>query len=166
MKKILLLILTLALIKPVSASSCFLVKEKNKILKQEGDCKSRHSPCSTFKIAISLMGYNEGLLVDENNPELPFKQGYTDLVETWKQPQNPNTWMKNSCVWYSQVLTQKLGEKKFKKYVKNFDYGNEDVSGDKAKDNGLTNAWLSSSLQISPQEQIKFLNKLSENNYL
>lgn len=29
-------------------------------------------------------------------------------------------------------------------YVRAFKFGNEDVSGDPDKDNGLTNAWLSS----------------------
>lgn len=43
-----------------------------------------------------------------------------------------------------------------------FDYGNKDVSGDKGKDNGLTNAWLSSSLQISPTEQVAFLTRMIE----
>lgn len=67
--------------------------------------------------------------------------------------------MKNSCVWYSQVLTQKLGLNKFKDYVAKFHYGNQNISGDAGKDNGLTRSWLFSSLQISPEEQIIFLQK-------
>ena len=53
-----------------------------------------------------------------------------------------------------------MGMPTFQKYVTNFDYGNEDVSGDKGKNNGLTHAWLSSSLAISPQEQVVFLKKM------
>jgi beta-lactamase class D len=71
--------------------------------------------------------------------------------------------MKNSCVWYSQVLTPQLGMKKFQDYVKEFNYGNQDISGDKGQNNGLTNAWLSSSLEISPEEQVVFLEKLLSN---
>lgn len=142
---------------------CFLLKEGNKFIKQEGDCKSRHSPCSTFKIAISLMGYNEGLLLDELHPEIPFSEAYPTYIEAWKNSHNPSLWIKNSCVWYSQVLTRKLGMKKFKKYIREFKYGNKDVSGDKGLDNGLTDSWLSSSLQISPEEQLKFLQKLLDN---
>jgi beta-lactamase class D len=41
-----------------------------------------------------------------------------------------------------------------------FHYGNEDVSGNPGKHDGLTQAWLSSSLQISPLEQLAFLEKL------
>lgn len=141
----------------------FLAKEENRIIQQEGDCKSRHAPCSTFKIPISLMSYNEALLIDETQPELPFKEGYVDYIENWKQPHHPALWLKHSCVWFSQVLTQQIGMKKFREYVAKFDYGNMDVSGDKGQNNGLTRAWLSSSLEISPEEQVAFLQKLLDN---
>lgn len=142
---------------------CFLAKEGNQVITQEGDCKSRHAPCSTFKIPLSLMGYNEGMLIDETHPELSFKEGYVDYIDAWKQPHNPTLWMKNSCVWFSQVLTQKLGMPKFKEYITKFNYGNRDLSGDKGKNNGLTRCWLSSSLEISPEEQMAFLQKLLNN---
>ncbi|MCX7115289.1 MAG: class D beta-lactamase [Gammaproteobacteria bacterium] len=146
-------------------TNCFIAKENGHIIKQEGECAVRHSPCSTFKIAISLMGYNEGILLDATHPEFLYKPGYIDSfgpfpMEAWKQPQNPTTWIKNSCIWYSQLITQKMGVKKFKQYVRQFQYGNQDVAGDPKKNNGLTHAWLSSSLQISPQEQVTFIEKL------
>jgi beta-lactamase class D len=97
------------------------------------------------------------------NPELQFEEKYIDWVDNWKQPHNPIKWIKNSCVWYSQILTTKLGMKKFKDYIRKFHYGNQNVSGDKGKNNGLTNSWLSSSLQISPEEQLVFLQKLLAN---
>ena len=163
-KTILFLSIGLFLSAPAFAGTkCFLAKENNKIIKQEGDCESRHSPCSTFKIAISLIGFNEEILIDETHPEWPFKEGYVDYRDNWKQPHNPSLWMKNSCVWYSQVLTQKLGMSKFKEYITKFNYGNQDISGDKGKNNGLTNSWLSSSLEISPEEQAVFLQKLLDN---
>lgn len=52
---------------------------------------------------------------------------------------------------------------KFHDYVKKFNYGNQDVSGDKGQNNGLTSAYLSSSLEISPKEQAIFLEKLLAN---
>lgn len=143
--------------------NCFIAKINTKTLKQEGDCTKRYSPCSTFKIALALMGYDAEILKDETHPEWPFKDEYEAFLESWKNPQNPTTWMKNSCVWYSQVLTPKLGMKKFQEYVEKLSYGNQDVSGDKDKNNGLTHAWLSSSLEISPQEQALFIEKLLTN---
>jgi len=148
----------------MAETTCFLAKENNQILKQEGsDCKIRYAPESTFKITLSLMGYDAGILQDEMRPEWPFKEDYDLFINVWKGPHNPRTWMRDSCVWYSQVLTQKLGMNKFKDYISKFDYGNQDLSGDKGKNNGLTNAWLSSSLQISPEEQTAFLKKLVDN---
>lgn len=146
-----------------ATTKCFIATENHQTLKQEGDCDTRYSPCSTFKIALSLMGYNEGLLIDEIHPERPFKNGYADSIDVWKQTHNPTSWMKNSCVWYSQVLTKKLGLQKFRNYLRKFQYGNQDASGDRGKNNGLTHAWLSSSLKISPKEQNVFLQKLLNN---
>jgi beta-lactamase class D len=163
MKRILLLLsLILSVILPTTThADCFLVKENDKVIVSEGDCQSRHAPRCSFNIAISLMGYNEGLLIDELHPELPFLKGYPDYVEKWKQTHNPSLWMKNSCYWYSLALIKQLGMKKFKEYVVKFRYGTQDVSGDKGKNNGLTRSWMSgSSLRISPEEQTIFLQNL------
>lgn len=143
--------------------NCFLVKESNMIIQQQGDCKLRYAPCSTFKIVLSLIGFDAGILKDETHPQWPFKKDYPIFLDSWKQATNPTSWMKNSCVWYSQVLTKKLGLAKFADYVSKFNYGNQDISGDKGRNNGLTNSWLSSSLAISPQEQVVFLQKLIDN---
>jgi beta-lactamase class D len=167
MNKIILSILIILLslnTKVFADTKCFIIKEKDHILKEEGDCKERHSPCSTFKIAISLMGYDDGILIDELNPEWPSKRGYSDYVEGKKNSQNPTSWIKNSSIWYSQIITTKLGLEKFKSYIAKFNYGNQDISGDKGKDNGLTHSWLASSLKISGLEQVDFLQKLLDGN--
>jgi beta-lactamase class D len=159
--KILRLILcALAIASNAYAKECFIASKNNKLIHVEGDCDKRYPPCSTFKIAISLMGFDSGILIDETHPTWDFKSGYVDWLERWKQPHNPKMWLANSCVWYSQVITKKLGEKQFSEYTHRFEYGNQDTSGDKGMNNGLTNCWLSSSLAISPKEQIHFLNKL------
>jgi beta-lactamase class D/beta-lactamase class D OXA-42 len=49
-----------------------------KLLKQDGSCDRRVTPASTFKLVISLMGYDSGFLVDEHSPALPFREGYPD----------------------------------------------------------------------------------------
>lgn len=157
--------LLLSMSSPALASTkCFLIRESGNVLTQEGICSERTSPCSTFKIPLSLMAYHEKILTDETSPEWPYHPDYEALLpaslDLWKAPHTPTTWMKHSCVWYSQLITQKMGMKKFAEYVQAFDYGNQDVSGDKGKNNGLTHAWLMSSLKISPAEQIDFLEKL------
>lgn len=163
MKKIIILPLLFLINLTLANANCFIAAENNKILEQAGECTSRHAPCSTFKIALSLMGYNEGILIDEVNPELPFKKGYTEWLEVWKQPHTPTSWMKHSCVWYSQVITKELGAEKFQDYVIKLHYGNQDISGDPGQNNSLIKSWISSSLKISPEEQIIFLQKLVDN---
>lgn len=109
------------------------------------------------------MGFDSGILLDETHPMWSFKPNYVDWLDRWKQKHNPKMWLANSCVWYSQIITKKLGTKRFSEYTKSFDYGNKDTSGDRDMKNGLTNSWLSSSLNISPREQINFLELLVAN---
>jgi beta-lactamase class D len=143
-----------------ASDNCFLAKEKDVILETEGDCDKHYAPMSTFKIPLSLIGFDSGILIDETHPVWPFKEVYVDWRDAWKQDQTPQSWMKESCVWYSQILTKQLGMEKFQDYVTKFDYGNKNLLGDKGQNNGLTNAWLSSSLEISSLEQVAFLEKM------
>lgn len=140
--------------------TAFADAANGRVLKQDGACDTRVFAASTFKIAISLMGYDSGFLTSEHEPALPFKKGYPDWIPAWKATTDPTSWMKNSVVWYSQQITKYLGEERFHRYVKQFGYGNEDVSGDPGKYNGLSRSWLSSSLKISPLEQLQFLGRL------
>ncbi|SFM29767.1 class D beta-lactamase [Rugamonas rubra] len=123
----------------------------------EGQCDERVTPASTFNIAVSLMGYDSGILSDQHAPSLPFKKGYADWNPSWRATTDPSSWLKNSVVWYAQQVTSRLGAARFQRYVADFNYGNHDVSGDAGKDNGLTLSWVSSSLKISPLEQLAFL---------
>src|SRR5437868_12907151 len=91
--------------------------ESGRLLRQEGKCDRRMTPASTFKIALSLMGYDAGFLIDEAKPALPFKPGYPDWIASWRQTTAPATWIQNSVVWYSQRITESLGPERFQRYV-------------------------------------------------
>lgn len=112
------------------------------------------TPCSTFKIVLSLMGYDAKVLQDLQNPVWEFHKGYDDFLESWKTSQTPQSWMKNSCVWYSKVIAHELGMEKVKTYLALLKYGNQNMSS------GLKKAWLSSSLKVSPKEQVFLIQKL------
>ena len=129
-------------------------------LAHEGQCEERVTPASTFNIVVSLMGYDSGFLIDEHTPALPFKPGYADWNRSWRASTDPTGWIENSVVWYAQQVTASLGAPRFGRYVQQFNYGNQDVSGDLGKNNGLALSWISSSLTISPVEQVAFLRKL------
>ncbi|QTL03117.1 class D beta-lactamase [Aquabacter sp. L1I39] len=145
-----------------AVEECFLVAEvkTGHVAAKQGLCATRQSPASTFKVPLALMGFDSGILKSPDAPVWTSKAGMPDWMEQWKGPQTPKSWMQYSVVWYSQLLTQELGMDRFRAYVRGFDYGNQNLSGDPGKDNGLTRAWLSSSLRISPREQVDFLRRL------
>ncbi len=120
----------------------------------------RISPCSTFKIALSLMGYDAGFLKDENLPVLKFKEGYDDYMESWKASITPQSWMRYSCIWYSKIIALELGVEKIQSYLNIMDYGNKDICGGLGKLGAESVAWINSSLKISPKEQVIFIQKM------
>jgi beta-lactamase class D len=138
--------------------------DTNDILDIEGDVDARFAPCSTFKIPLALMGFDAGILYDGKNPVWHYKPAFDArapvMIDAWRKSFDPAGWLKESAVWYSQELALKLGQEKFAQYAAGFNYGNGDISGDAGKNNGLTHSWLSTSLQISPREQIDFLRRM------
>lgn len=162
---------------PVAAyatSDCFVAKEYGKVIKQQGECSLRHSPYSTFKVPLAVMGFDSGILKTSEKPVVEFtpeiQKSFESTSNDKKYPlqlfsnraQTPATWMKYSVVWYSRYITQQLGANAFQNYVNLFNYGNKDVSGDSSKKDGLYHSWDQSSLKISPLEQIEFIEKLSQ----
>ncbi len=116
-------------------------------------CETRVSPSSTFDIALSLMGFDPGLLTAPDSATWPNGTDNFVTVVDGRAPTTPRTWLRNSDVWYSQELTKALGSARLQQYVDNIYFGNRDLAGDAGKNNGLTQAWLPSSLQISPGEK-------------
>ncbi|WP_372072076.1 penicillin-binding transpeptidase domain-containing protein [Tistrella mobilis] len=152
------IILALALLLPVQAEAapvtlCTLVTDAadGRVLLSEGKaCAVSVTPASTFKIALALMGFETGILTDAHHPVLSWHKGYPAWRASWRQDTDPTCWMTDSVVWYSQVITTRLGAERFAGLTRDFGYGNADVSGDAGADNGLTRSWIGSSLRISP----------------
>jgi beta-lactamase class D len=146
---------------PIMRATLVVDPTDGRVLHRSGACETRYSPCSTFKIPLALMGFDAGILRDAHHPAWDFDPRIhqanraTDRLRT-----DPTSWEANSVVWYSQQLTRRLGEARFKAYVDRFGYGNRDVSGNPGKHDGLTQAWLLSSLKISVDEQVAFLRRM------
>jgi beta-lactamase class D/beta-lactamase class D OXA-1 len=146
-------------------NACFVLYSVNehKIISEynpKNRCYQQIAPDSTFKIALSLMAFNQGII--NQNTVFQWDSEKRALPE-WNQDQTPARWLKYSVVWVSQRITPQLGYARIKHYLAGFDYGNQDFSGDSGQNNGLTKAWLSSSLKISAVEQLNFLNALLSN---
>lgn len=132
------------------------------ILYQQGDCTQRYTPASTYKLALSLMGFDSGFLRDAHQPVFQYRAGEPDWGgANWLQPTDPERWMRYSVVWYSQRITHALGRERVENYARAFAFGNADMAGDPGKDNGLQRAWIMSSLKISPLEQLRFQERLA-----
>ncbi|MDB5963197.1 MAG: class beta-lactamase, partial [Massilia sp.] len=145
---------------------CTLIVDgaSGKTLVSEGDCNTRITPASTFNIVVSLMGFDSGILQDAHAPLLQYRAGggFADWNPKWRRATDPTSWIVNSSAWYAQQVTARLGEQRMAAYLDSFNYGNRDASGDPGKNNGLKMSWISSSMQISPIEQVAFLRKVAK----
>ena len=125
------------------------LKANKRVVRSNPDrCAQRTSPCSTFKVPLALMAFDAGILEDEASPMK--WDGTKTSRDEWNRDQTAASWMRSSVVWFSQRLTPQLGMKRIEAYLTRFDFGNHDMSG------GLTTAWLESSLEVSPDEELRF----------
>ncbi|HMN86491.1 MAG TPA: class D beta-lactamase [Bauldia sp.] len=131
------------------------------VIVRDGACAERFPPMSSFKLPLAVMGFDSGILTSPTEPVWTVRPELRPSKRELAFPTvDPLTWERESIVWFSQELTTRLGMTAFADYVTRFDYGNGDLSGDPGRDDGLTRAWLSSSLRISADEQVRFLLKL------
>ncbi|RUV27690.1 MULTISPECIES: class D beta-lactamase [unclassified Mesorhizobium] len=146
---------------PLKDVECTLILDaaSGETLYRQGVCDQRFSPASTFKVPLSLIGYDAGILIDVHTPAWDYKPEF-NAVKRDQKTVDPTIWEKDSVLWFSQEITRRLGSERFAGYVSKFDYGNTDVSGDAGKNDGLTRSWVNSSLKISPVEQVNFLRRL------
>lgn len=126
---------------------------------QNGTCDKRFTPMSTFKVPLALIGYDSGVLANQHKPRWDYDPKF-DAPKRARIAVDPTIWQAESILWYSQKLTRRLGQARFSRYIKAIGYGNGDVSGMPGQDNGLTHAWLSSSLLISANEQARFMRRI------
>jgi len=117
-------------------------------------CRRRLTPFSTFKIPNTLIALDTGVIRDPDatvrrDPEKHPRQDF--WPEPWMGDQTLHTAFRNSVVWFYQDLAVAVGPAKMKRYLDRFHYGNRDLSG------GQDRFWLGSSLKISADEQVEFL---------
>jgi len=134
---------------------CFVIKEigRNWTFRHSPSrCAERFSPCSTFKIFNSLAGLECGVVT---GPDMVLKwDGKPQWNKAWEHDHTLASAVKESVVWYFQEVARRIGPERMNKYLAACDYGNQDTSG------GIDKFWLSSTLKISPDEQIRFMEDL------
>lgn len=138
----------------------FVLYDTNKqkyTIYNEDMARKRVSPCSTYKIAMALNGLEEGVITGNKN-KMSW-DGVTNPFEEWNKDQNLDSAMKNSVNWYFKNIDKKLNIREIRDFLNKTDYGNKSVIYDKE------NYWLENSLEISPLEQVIFLNRVVNNDF-
>ena len=134
---------------------CFVLKNLetgSMYIYNEARAKERRPPQSTFKIMNALIGLQVKAVKDEY--DIKYWDGITRSLPVWNQDHTLGSAMRNSVVWYYQAMARDIGGQRMQEWLDKSSYGSCDISG------GIDRFWLSSSLTISPVEQVEFLEKL------
>ncbi len=122
----------------------FYVYKKDMINVQE-------SPCSTFKIFLTLAGLKFGVLKDENT--MIKWDGIKRDFEFWNKDLTLKEAFSLSAGWWFRKVANDIGKEKLSYLVNELSYGNCDTSGE-------IPFWVDSSIKISPKEQVEFIKKI------
>lgn len=132
------------ILKDVESGKMFIYNDKR--------AEVRQAPQSTFKIMNSLIGLQVKAVQDEY--DIKHWDGIQRGLSVWNQDHTLGSAMRYSVVWYYQAMARDIGDTQMQNWLDQCSYGNRDISG------GIDQFWLSSSLKISPIEQVEFLEKL------
>lgn len=113
---------------------------------------------STFKILNSLIALETEVIEDEI--AVLTWDGITRDLPIWNRDLNLREAFKVSAVWFYQVLARRVGYDQMQEWLSKVSYGNQNIG----KKEDIDQFWLNGNLQITPQAQIDFLQRLYENN--
>lgn len=130
----------------------------------EDECRTRVSPNSTFKVISTLMGLHNQVITSEES-----MMGYNGVSyknKSWNSDLGLKEAFQSSCVWYFRKVIDEVGQETVSKELIALDYGNLDITNWNGNNTNsypeLNGFWLSSSLEISPIEQIEVLRNIME----
>lgn len=112
----------------------------------------RFSPKSTFKIPNTLIGLETGVIGGEGH--LWRWDGAPRRLSDWEQDLDLAGALRVSCVPCFQDVARRVGVDRMSPYLRDFDYGNQDISGP------IDQSWLDGRLRISPRGQVEFLHRM------
>ncbi|MFP2906576.1 penicillin-binding transpeptidase domain-containing protein [Pyxidicoccus sp. 3LFB2] len=142
--------------KPAPAHpGCFLLMDLETGTVTRNDaakCAKRLVPASSFKVPHALIALETGVV--SSTTEVRKWDGTKHAVQMWNQDQSLDTAMRRSALWFFQGTAKQIGRKRMEEWLKRFDYGNADASGD------ITRFWLGGPLRVSPDEQLAFLARM------
>jgi beta-lactamase class D len=139
------------------AHTCIVIQQlaADTPLVNRGECATRLSPASTFKIPHALVALETGVVT----PDSIEKWDGTKYVRQpkWMLDHNVISALRPSVLWFFQRIAPRIGASRMAEWLAKFEYGNRDVSGP------ITQYWVNGRLQISPMEQVAFLRRFHWN---
>lgn len=117
-------------------------------------CRTRVTPASTFKIPHALIALDSGAIAGPG--EVMNYTGGDNAPYSARRAHTLGSAIQFSVVWYFQKIAKRVGAAKEAAYLEKLNYGNRDSSS------GLTTFWLGGSLQVTPDEQMRFLQDFFE----
>jgi len=117
-------------------------------------CRTRVTPASTFKIPHALIALDSGAISGPG--EVMNYTGGSNAPYSARRAQTLGSGIQFPVAWYFQESAKRVGADKEASYLGKLNYGNRDSSS------GLTTFWLGGSLQITPDEQMRFLQDFFE----
>lgn len=113
---------------------------------------SHLSPASTFKIVLSLVGLELGIVRDDRFV-IPWDGLPTGKPE-WEQDLSLRDAFRLSSEPYFRELARRIGKERLQHFLDTFNYGNKKI-GD-----SVTTCWTDGSLKISADEQLGLMKRL------
>lgn len=119
--------------------------------------RTRVRPASTFKIPNTVIALETGVA---HGPDFRLPWDSTQVPRTrffpdsWARDQTLRSAFRNSVYWFYQEVARRVGSDRMQAWLRRFDYGNRSVAG------GVDRFWLEGGLRISPDEQVRFLQRL------
>jgi beta-lactamase class D len=110
-------------------------------------------PASTFKIPLSLIALESGVVEDPDKDVFKW-DGVKRDVEGWNRDHTLRSAMADSVVPVFQEIARRIGAELMKNYVVLLDYGNHNICG------GIDQFWLTGEMRIDPIQQIDFVDRL------
>ena len=112
------------------------------------------TPASTFKIFNAMVALETGVIADD--VAVLTWDGIQRDIPAWNHDTNLRQGFKDSTVWFYQVLARKAGQEQMQQFIDRVGYGNRQIGT--VQD--IDRFWLQGPLQITPKQQIDFLQRL------
>ena len=112
------------------------------------------TPASTFKIFNAMVALETGVIADD--VAVLTWDGIQRDIAAWNHDTNLRQGFKDSTIWFYQVLARKAGHEQMQQFIDRVGYGNRQIGT--VQD--IDRFWLQGPLQITPKQQIDFLQRL------